>query len=863
MSEVTIYRKDYQPCPFMLKTVDLDFELFDDHTMVTSRMVLKRVHNGVLQLNGDELELISIHLDDEKLSAKAYELVDGDLVIEHCPDEFTLTIMTRIRPQDNTILSGLYRSNELFCTQCESHGFRRMTFFLDRPDVLAIYTTRICADKERFPVLLSNGNLIDQGDASNNRHWVVWHDPFKKPCYLFALVAGNLVCIEDKFITCSKRSVDLRIYVESQNQEKCAHAMTSLKNAMAWDEKEYGREYDLDIFMIVAVNDFNFGAMENKGLNIFNSKYILARPQTATDEDYRAIEGVVGHEYFHNWTGNRVTCRDWFQLSLKEGLTVFRDQEFSRDMGSREVDRIGDVKLLKSAQFPEDAGSMAHPVRPESYQEISNFYTATIYNKGAEVIRMQETLLGHDGFRRGMDLYFERHDGQAVTIDDFVAAMEDANQKDLTLFKRWYSQAGTPVVVAKSHYQDGCLTLTISQSCRPTPECQKKLPFHIPIRIALFDSEGHEMPIENRVLELREETEIFKFNNLSEKPIISLLRDFSAPVVLKLEMSEEEGLSLLRFESNGYAKWDAASRLVHSTLSAWYHHTTKESFLISPKLTEALGHVLEDESLDYDLRAELLIPPGFEEVIQDLSDVDVDKIERCRDAYKVELGRALLPKLLATYAALWEIEDHAIHGKAYGRRKLRNVCLALLMKGFEDREDILKLTQEQFFKAGTMTDQLASFALLVNSPNALVREEATNLFYSQWKDDELVLDKWFALQAGCVLNGTLERVKALLEHPQFNIKNPNRVRSLVGAFALNNPRHFHAVDGSGYAFLTDILIEVDKINPLTASRLATPFTRLKRYNQVRRVLIRQQLERLASEDLSKDMRELVSKSLKD
>lgn len=858
MSDATIYRKDYQPSTFTAVTVDLDFDLHDDHALVTNRMQLKREHPGELRLYGDELELISIHLNDQPLDKKAYRLEGEDLILADCPDTVILTVVTRIRPQENTKLSGLYRSHQLFCTQCEAQGFRRMTFFLDRPDVLATYTTRISADKTRYPVLLSNGNLQDSGETNDGRHWVVWQDPFKKPAYLFALVAGNLACVTDQFITCSGRKVDLHIYVEPGNEDKCAHAMISLKNAMRWDEEEFGREYDLDIFMIVAVSDFNMGAMENKGLNIFNSKYILARPDTATDQDYGDIEGVVGHEYFHNWTGNRVTCRDWFQLSLKEGLTVFRDQEFSSDMGSRDVNRILDVKTLRNTQFPEDAGSMAHPVRPDSYQEINNFYTATVYNKGSEVIRMQRTLLGKEGFRRGMDLYFERHDGQAVTIDDFVAAMEDANGVDLTQFKLWYSQAGTPVVTVKSNYRDGCLELSFTQTCPPTPECKDKKPFHIPIRIALFTASGKEIPLKHNVLELREKEHTFKFEHLTEKPIVSLLRGFSAPVMLHRELDQEEQLALLRFEKDGFAKCEAAQNLALSCITNCYNSPRKE-WHIPEALIEAYRHVLTDESLDAELRAELLIPPSFEDLVAILKDIDVEKVEAARDFYRAELGRALFAELKTQYESLWQQEDHTMHGQAYSRRKLRNVCLALMMKARE--AEVLTACEQQFTKAKTMTDQITSLALLVNCTQTSVSEKAIQSFYKQWEKNELVLDKWFALQATCELPNTLANVKKLLSHPAFNIKNPNKARSLIGAFSQSNPRHFHAADGSGYVFLTDMLLKMDKINPQIAARLATPLTRWQRLDAPRQKLIKQQLERLAAVELSRDLRELVLKGL--
>lgn len=860
MPEKTIYRKDYQVPNFTVDTIDLDFDLHDDHALVKNRMQLHRQRAGDLHLYGDELELISITMNNKQLSKNDYRLEKDDLIIENCPDEFRLEVVTRIRPQDNTQLSGLYRSQQLFCTQCEAEGFRRITFYLDRPDVLATYTTRISADKTKYPVLLSNGNLIDSGELDHGRHWVKWEDPFKKPSYLFALVAGDLACVQDKFTTCSGKTVDLRIYVEPGNEDKCSHAMESVKNAMRWDEKVYGREYDLDIYMIVAVSDFNMGAMENKGLNLFNSKYILARPDTATDQDFADVEGVVGHEYFHNWTGNRVTCRDWFQLSLKEGLTVFRDQEFSRDMNSRDVNRIADVKVLRSTQFPEDAGSMAHPVRPESYQEINNFYTATIYNKGAEVIRMQHTLLGKEGFRQGMDLYFKRHDGQAVTIDDFVAAMEDANKVDLTQFKLWYSQAGTPEIQVATEYDSGNLKLTLTQSCPPTPDSKEKKPFHIPVRVALFDEKGNSLPLKQEVLELREAQQSFHFSGLTAKPIISLLRDFSAPVKLKRQLSQEELLALLRFESDGYAKWDAAQRLALDCINH-YFTTPGNNWTIPEALVDAYRHVLEDESLDNALRADLLTPPGFEEVAATLTSVDVDAVEKARDFFRVELGKQLYEHLEMMYLKLWQEEDHGMYAKAYGKRKLRNICLALMMKA--DEAHTLNICQQQFIKAKTMTDQIASFAALNNSSQGTAREQAIDSFYRQWSQDDLVLDKWFAIQACSELSDTLARVKILIKHPAFSMKNPNKVRAVIGAFCQANPRHFHAADGSGYVFLREMLEQMDKINPQIAARLATPFTRWRRFDATRQQLMKEQLKQLAKLDLSRDLGELVEKSLVD
>ena len=858
MPDTTIYLKNYQPPSFTVDTVDLSFDLYDDHALVSSKIKLIRQHEGVLHLYGDDLELISVHMNGSKLEPSAYTLEEDDLIIENCPDELTLDIVTRIRPQDNTELSGLYRSNHLFCTQCEAEGFRRITYFLDRPDVLGTYTTRISAEKKHYPILLSNGNLIDAGDTADGRHWALWQDPFKKPSYLFALVAGDLACFRDEFTTRSGRTVALRIYVEPGNEDKCSYAMESLKKAMRWDEEVYGREYDLDIFMIVAVSDFNMGAMENKGLNIFNSKYILARPDTATDGDFVGVESVVAHEYFHNWTGNRVTCRDWFQLSLKEGLTVFRDQEFSRDMNSRDVFRIVDVDGLRSSQFPEDAGAMAHPVRPESYEEINNFYTATIYSKGAEVIRMQHTLLGKEGFRRGMDLYFERHDGQAVTIDDFVAAMEDANGVDLTQFKLWYSQAGTPVVQVKSAYSQGILTLTLQQSCPVTPDGQDKKPFHIPVRIALFDSKGQRLPLDKDILELKESEQDFVFSGLSEKPVVSVLREFSAPVRIQDELNQDDLLFLLRHETDGYAKWDAAQRLVLNCLTDCLK-SSADDWQMPAALIAAFKHVLLDESLDTDLRAELLSPPGFEEVAATIDLVDVARVEAVRDSFREQLGLNLFAELAQVYKKLWQEESHLKNYQDYEHRELRNVCLCLMMKANEAAT--LELCKQQFAAGRTMTDQLASFGLLVNCSDSASRDQAIQDFYKQWSKEELVVDKWFAIQAASELPGTLNQVNQLLQHPAFNIKNPNKVRAIVGAFCLANPRNFHALDGSGYVFLGEMLAKVDKLNSQIAARLATPFTRWQSYDKPRQALMKQQLEQLTKLKLSRDLKEVVSKSL--
>lgn len=853
----TIYRKDYQPYPFLLEKVDLQFDLFEEETLVEGTMVFQRQAEGPLYLYGDELELVSIAIDGVALHDNAYQKDGDNLILATVPDHFLLTIKTRIFPSKNTHLSGLYRSRDLFCTQCEAEGFRRVVYFPDRPDVMTKYTTRITAEAKRYPVLLSNGNLKGSGQLPEGRHWVEWEDPFKKPSYLFALVAGDLACVKDTFKTCSGKEIDLRLYVEHGQESKCAHAMTSLKHAMKWDEEHYGREYDLALYMIVAVSDFNMGAMENKGLNLFNAKYILASPETATDGDYAAIEGVVGHEYFHNWSGNRVTCRDWFQLSLKEGLTVFRDQEFSRDQYFRAVKRIDDVQVLRAHQFPEDGGGMAHPVRPDSYEEINNFYTATIYNKGAEVIRMQHTLLGAAGFRKGMDLYFKKHDGQAVTIDDFVAAMEEANQVDLTQFKRWYSQAGTPQVQVSLTYQNHALQIHMQQTCAPTPECKTKAPFHIPIRIAIFSQAGEPIALPTDVLELREATQSFTIPHVPEGSIVSLLRDFSAPIQLRREMSDEDQLALLRVETDGFAKWEAAQQLALSHINRWVEARSVGQLPISVK--DVYVHVLQDEQLDKALRAELVLPPGFEEVCGTLTSIDVNAIEDAREGYRLQIASHMQQEALTLIDRLWQAETHQMNPTAFEQRKLRHACLSLLCRA--DLQDVWPLCEQQFKQAKTMSDEMAAFTLLCGSKELSRRQGAITQFYEKWSHEALVMDKWFSAQVLADLPDILTHVRSLLAHPAFSFENPNKVRAVIGAFTHYNHKHFHAIDGQGYAFLTEILIKLDAINPQVAARLATPFTRFKRFEPIRQALMQAQLEQLLKRQLSKDLDEVVRKSL--
>jgi aminopeptidase N len=853
MKNRTIYRKDYQPFPFELEHIDLMFDLHEEEALVEARMTMKRTGKGALHLCGDDLTLVSIHLNEQPLTSADYQFIGQDLVIETVPDHFALKIKTKIYPHLNTQLSGLYRSQQFFCTQCEAQGFRRMMYFPDRPDVLTVYKTRIVADKQRYPILLSNGNLINQGTLENGRHWVEWEDPFKKPSYLFALVAGDLGCVTDSFITQSGRDISLRFYVEKGQEERCLHAVDALKHAMRWDEEKYGREYDLDIYMIVAVSDFNMGAMENKGLNIFNAKYILASPDTATDADYVNIEGVVGHEYFHNWTGNRVTCRDWFQLSLKEGLTVFRDQTFSEDRFARDVKRIEDVKIIRNVQFSEDAGPMAHPVRPDSYQEINNFYTTTVYNKGAEVIRMQQTLLGEAGFRKGMDLYFSRNDGRAVTIDDFVAAMEDANGQDLKQFKRWYSQAGTPEVHVERHDEPGKLSLTLTQSC-PLGDGQ---PFHIPIRLALFSAAGEQLAVPEAVLSLKQTKQTFEFDHVPPHAIVSLLRDFSAPIKLHFKQTDEERLALMRYETDGFAKWEAMQQLALACLMDGVNNQGQSK--LPKSLAEAYHFVLNDNNMDRALRAELLIPPGFEELANCFKQIEVNCIEDARDTYRIEMVKSLQPALLQMIASLWEQETHHMQPDDFARRRLRHTCLSLLCKAQIPAG--WAYCEEQFIKAKTMSDEAVGLALLAASPDESRRQHATAQFYKKWQNDTLVLDKWFAAQASANLPDVLQHIESLLNHPKFSLNNPNKVRALIGTFANANPRHFHQASGQGYAFLTEMILKLDSMNAQVAARLVTPLIRFRRFDLQRQALMRAQLERLAARKLSKDVSEVVMKSL--
>jgi aminopeptidase N len=872
----TILLKDYRPPAYSIEEVALTVDLFEDRARVCSRLVCRRniqaASDSLLVLQGRKLVLKGIVLDGLALGPEQYLLDDETLTLPAVPERFVLEIETELYPQNNTSLDGLYRSSGNFCTQCEAEGFRKITYFLDRPDVLARYEVTISAEQERYPVLLANGNRVEAGELPQGRHYARWQDPYPKPSYLFAMVAGNLVKIADTFVTRSGRPVALEIYVQSHNRDKCAHAMDSLKKAMAWDEETFGLEYDLDQYMIVAVDDFNMGAMENKGLNVFNSKYVLARPDTATDGDYEGIEAVIAHEYFHNWTGNRVTCRDWFQLSLKEGLTVFRDQQFTGDQISPAVKRIHDVRLLRNVQFPEDNGPMAHPVRPDSFMEINNFYTVTIYEKGAEIIRMLHTLLGQELFRQGLALYLTRHDGQAATTDDFVQAMGEVSGRDLTQFKRWYTQAGTPQLKVQGEYdfQARIYTLRLKQSTPPTAGQPEKEPLHIPVALGLLDGQGREMELTcparqgeaaRGLFELREPQETIRFNGVGEKPRLSILRNFSAPLKVAYDCDEEELLFLFRYDRDPFNRWEAgqclASRLLLGLVEDFRHN---RPLVLDQRFVEACGRLLGEEAMgDKAFLALLLTLPSEEYLAEQMEVVAVEAIHASRLFARQTLARALRPLWEQVYQANRATGPYRYEPALAGERALRNLCLSYLMT-LED-EGAVQMALAQFAKSDNMTDQMAAFAALAHSARP-ERHQVIADFYQQWQGDPLVLDKWLAVQATAPLPETLAEVQALMDHPAFQLKNPNKVRALIGSFAAGNPLCFHEVSGKGYSFLAEQILALDPLNPQIAARLAARLGRGARYDATRRTLMRGQLERIvANKSLSRDVYEVVSKSL--
>ena len=888
---LTIHRKDYAAPNYLIETVEMGFDLDPANTRVATRIAMQRNPAAAgkdIVLFGEELELVALRMNGKTLAKGDYTVKGGVLTIPAGPAKAELEIETLIHPDKNTSLMGLYVSNGNFFTQCEAEGFRKITYFPDRPDVMAKYTVMLRADKAACPVLLSNGNLIEEGDLPDGRHYAKWEDPFKKPSYLFALVAGKLVCQEETVRLKSGRDALLQVWVEDGNLDKTQHAMDSLKNSIDWDVKRFGLDLDLERFMIVAVSDFNMGAMENKGLNIFNTKYVLANPRIATDVDFANIEAVVGHEYFHNWTGNRVTCRDWFQLSLKEGLTVFRDQEFSADMigtdSGRAVKRIDDVRVLRQAQFPEDAGPMAHPVRPDSYVEINNFYTVTIYEKGAEVVRMYQTLLGRDGFRKGMDLYFERHDGQAVTCDDFRAAMADANQRDLTQFERWYSQSGTPRVKAQARYNAKARTLELilEQECPPTPGQKKKQPFHIPVAVGLLDSKGNDIVLKldgeksggdtTRVLELTKAKQTFRFTDVAEKPVPSLLRGFSAPVVLEYDYSDAELAFLMAHDSDPFNRWEAGQRLATRrllTLTIAVQAARQAGHVVAVDtvlnniendnaLADALRATLNDASLDPAFRELALTLPSETMIAEQMEVIDPHAIHVARQFLRRSLARALRDDLLAVYQANQTPGDYSPDAASSGRRALKNVALSYLAE--LDDAEALVLAAKQDAEANNMTDRLAALGALTNSA-ATGKTEALQRFYDEFDAEALVIDKWFTLQA-TARNADVNTVRTLAEHPAFSLRNPNRARSLIFGFCNGNQSAFHALDGSGYTFWAEQVIALNGSNPQVAARLARSLDRWRKYTPALQEKMRLALQQVANTpNLSRDVSEVITKAL--
>jgi aminopeptidase N len=868
-----IYLKDYKVPVFLIDHTELRFELKPEKTLVKARLKMRRNPESQdatreLVLQGDKsLLLCRISVDEHVLNESDFQRNEQGLVVSGVPDEFMLETVTEIHPDQNTALEGLYRSDGVYCTQCEAEGFRRITFYLDRPDVMSVFSTTIEADKDAYPVLLSNGNPVAEGEADEGRHWITWEDPHPKPAYLFALVAGDLKLIEDQYQTLGGRDVALRIYAADKDLDKLDYAMQSLINAMRWDEQVYGREYDLDIYMIVAVDFFNMGAMENKGLNVFNTSCVLASPETTTDLGFQRVEGVVAHEYFHNWSGNRVTCRDWFQLSLKEGFTVFRDAEFSADMNSRTVKRVEDVALLRTAQFAEDAGPMAHPILPASFIEISNFYTMTIYEKGAEVVRMIHTLLGAEAFRKGSDLYFDRHDGQAVTTEDFVKAMEDASGKNLMQFRHWYNQAGTPVLnISDSFDKDTkTYTLTISQSCPATPGQDVKQPYHIPVAIGLLDSQGADLVLSNgettQVLELHDAEQVFEFSGINEKPVPSLLRGFSAPVKLNYPYSRNNLTFLMSNDSDGFSRWEAAQKLGVDILQSLVADLAQGKELqLDSQLGDAFKVVLGNQDLDKAMVAKVLSLPS-EAYLSELADViDVDAIHQARQFVRQHLAKQLETEFVSTYKSCTSTDAYSPSADSIARRSLRNTCLSYLME--TGKQEYLELALAQFHEADNMTDSQAALSLVAHSGFAKAGEVILDQFYQRWIDQPLVVNQWLSVQASNPQRGTLVQVENLMKHEAFNLQNPNKVRSLIASFCSLNPVNFHALDGSGYRFLAEQVITLNSLNPQIASRLVTPLTRWKRYNPARQDIMRKQLQRIMdSGELSRDVFEVVSKSL--
>ena len=864
--------KDYRPPDWLVETVSLDFSLHPSATKVRATLALKPNPRGPaapLVLDGDGLSLVSLKLDGAQLTPDSYRVTPDQLTIAQPPNgPFKLEIETLVDPSANTQLSGLYRTSGNFCTQCEAEGFRRITYFPDRPDVMAVYTTRIEVDKKQAPVLLSNGNLAESGDLPGGRHFAIWHDPHPKPSYLFALVGGDLACVEDKFRTMSGRDVTLRIYVEHGKQDHCDYAMDSLKRSMCWDEKAFGREYDLDIFMIVAVSDFNMGAMENKGLNVFNDKYVLASAETATDSDFAGIEAVIAHEYFHNWTGNRITCRDWFQLCLKEGLTVFRDQEFSSDMRSRPVKRIADVRGLRAAQFVEDAGPLAHPVRPETYKEINNFYTATVYEKGAEVVRMVQNLIGREKFRAGMDLYFARHDGEAATIEQFIKCFADASGRDLTQFMRWYNQAGTPYVTVTGRFDATAKTYTIEckQTVPPTPGQSTKEPMVIPLALGLVGKNGRDLPlagtgVEHGVLVLDKPTASVTFSDIAEKPVLSINRGFSAPIRLDTDLTGEDLAFLAAHDSDPFNRWQAlqtiSMRLLIDNVSRLRAGNPPRS---DDRLMLALASTLEDAQVEPAFVALALAPPGEGDVAREIGrDIDPDAIFHARKTLRGEIGERLNAALSTLYERMTVHGGYSPDAAGAGRRALRNVTLDLMAASA--KPEAIARAARQYQSADNMTDRMGALATL-SLHDVPERASALADFYQRYSTNALIVDKWFSLQAMIPQPDALETVRGLTGHPAFSLSNPNRVRALIGAFSAGNPTQFNRADGAGYDFIADTVLTLDPKNPQLAARLATIFRTWRTLEGGRRSKAEAALKRIKSApNLSRDLADIVERAL--
>ncbi len=871
---VVHYLKDYQKPQFDIQSIFLEFDLQPLTTRVTNTMQVKVLSpQDDMVLDGENIKLLSVMIDDKDVIDQCEQTDESLRIPVKGLAQFELKITTQIAPQENTALEGLYRTSGNYCTQCEAEGFRSITYFLDRPDVLTLFTTKIIADKDENKVLLSNGNLIDSGDLPNNRHYAIWQDPFKKPCYLFALVAGNLECVKDSYHTADGRDVDLRIYVEPKNINKCDHAMLSLKKSMQWDEERFGLIYDLDIYMIVAVDDFNMGAMENKGLNVFNSKFVLAQPDTATDVDYEGIEAVIAHEYFHNWTGNRVTCRDWFQLTLKEGLTVFRDQEFTADMLSPAVKRIEDVKRLRTNQFPEDAGPMSHPIQPQSYIEMNNFYTMTVYEKGAEVVRLYESLLGKEGFRKGMDLYFKRHDGQAVTVEQFRNAMADANGVDLSQMHEWYVQNGTPILKVSTVFNplDRTFTVNFSQEI-PRFEGDFK-PLLMPIKMALFSKQGLTLSLDitdeyankvkikedEAILTLTKKEEAFTFKNIDAEPVVSVLRGFSCPVILEYDQSDEDLASLVTFDSDSFIRWESMQTLALREIKRNIKLYESESKLeLSKEFKDAFGGVLSDNAANNALKSLAITLPDLTYIGEQYHQMNVDAVYHVHRWLKQELAEIYEVQLLELYKKLNDSQKVYRYNKTdIANRKLKNVCLQYLML----LPNNLKLSEQQFLANQNMTDVLAALESLSHT-DSQERESCLSAFYSKWKEDSLVLDKWFAIQAASHHEHALKHVKALVNHKDFVYTNPNRVRSVLGVFGRLNMLGFHGIDGAGYQFLAEQVVKLDSINPQVAARIVAPFTHWQHLDTTRQLLMKNALQSiLDTPNLSKDVYEIVSKTL--